>query len=368
MDNSSNNTNGKKRKSDELSSVDNSTSSAVPASGRMESITDVATHLHSLLQSKEKELAEREADFNRRVNLYEADHPSMGKDTDLLQLNVGGNCNIAVMRRTLTQFEDSVLAAQFSGRWDESMEKDRDGNIFIDQDPEQFLLLVNYLRLRMNNQSRQVPDKHLPKPTYSFCYMLEYYGLMPAVYPQSWIGNRDKFSCEEISYGTYVLSSTNNDGANDTEQVPILYRLGSFADAGVSEFTVEFEKGASGAVGWYNCVDNGRTFSKELNVAVNNSIYLNITERKIYGPNGVLQENMMIDNVQSTTKIICRHDGRQAYSVELKDDSPNPNCIATKTLVKSEHYSGSQYYRVLPMIKFKGKVTVSNLKYAIDEL
>ena len=166
------------------------------------------------------------------------------------------------------------------------MVKDRDGNIFIDQDPEQFLLLINYLRLRMNNQSRQVPDKHLPKPTYSFCYMLEYYGLMPAVYPQSWIGNRDKFSCEEISYGTYVLSSTNNDGANDTEQVPILFRFGAFADAGVSEFTVEFEKGTSGAVGWYNCVDNGSTFSKELNVAVSNSIYLNITERKIYGPGG----------------------------------------------------------------------------------
>ena len=38
--------------------------------------------------SKEKELAERE---DRRVNLYKADHPSMGEDTDLLQLNVGGN-------------------------------------------------------------------------------------------------------------------------------------------------------------------------------------------------------------------------------------------------------------------------------------
>ena len=80
----------------------------------------------------------------------------------------------SVLRRTLTQFEDSVLAAQFSGRWDDSMEKDRDGNMFVDQDPENFMLLINYLRLRMNNQARHVPQRHLPKPTYSFCYMLEY--------------------------------------------------------------------------------------------------------------------------------------------------------------------------------------------------
>ena len=94
-DSSSNNDNGrKKRTPDEL---------------LMSSITDMATHLQILLQSKEKELAEREADFDRRVNLYEADHPSMGDDNDWLHLNVGGNCSIAVMRRTLTQFEDSFL-------------------------------------------------------------------------------------------------------------------------------------------------------------------------------------------------------------------------------------------------------------------
>eukprot|EP00979_Chaetoceros_neogracilis_P008513 scaffold1895_cov222-Chaetoceros_neogracile.AAC.4 len=131
-------------------------------------ITGLTAQINSLLLSKEKELNKREADFDRRVSLYETDNPTMGNDTDIIQLNVGGSQNIAVLRRTLTQFEDSVLAATFSGRWDDSMEKDRDGNIFIDQDFNNFQQLLGYLRMRMNSPSKQVPEKHRPTPTYSF--------------------------------------------------------------------------------------------------------------------------------------------------------------------------------------------------------
>jgi len=111
-------------------------------------------------------LKEREADFSRRVKLFETTNPAMGSDNDILQLNVGGRTNIAVLRNLLTQFEGSMLEAKFSGRWDDSMEKDRDGNIFVDQDPENFMLLINYLRMRMNNQLKRVPSVHRPKPTY----------------------------------------------------------------------------------------------------------------------------------------------------------------------------------------------------------
>ena len=51
---------------------------------------------------------------------------------DVLHLNIGGNLT-AVLRRTLTSVEGSMLASRFSGRWDESLEKDRNGNFFIDQ-------------------------------------------------------------------------------------------------------------------------------------------------------------------------------------------------------------------------------------------
>ncbi|KAL7547219.1 hypothetical protein ACHAWF_010542 [Thalassiosira exigua] len=252
-----------------------------------DSIFDAAAHLHSLLQSKEKELKEREADFSRRVNNFESQNPTLGKDTDLIQLNVGGSTNIAVFRRTLTMFEDSLLAAKFSGRWDDSMEKDNDGNFFVDQDPEHFLALISYLRLRMNNHYRKIPAKHLPTPSYAFCSMLDYYNLMPGVYPQNWVGNQDVFTCEEISYGTMVLSSKQSDAVENGIElgVFVLHDFGLYKKSGLSEFTVVFEKGATGAVGWMECLDKGvdTTNTNPLAGTMSNCLYLNIKERKVYG-------------------------------------------------------------------------------------
>ena len=87
-----------KRKSSESSEGDASSLAAKKSRGAQsetsESITDAVTHLHNLLQTKEKELNEREADFDRRVKLYESTNPTMGSDTDILQLNVGGRGQI----------------------------------------------------------------------------------------------------------------------------------------------------------------------------------------------------------------------------------------------------------------------------------
>ena len=88
-------------------------SRAEDSASSSDNITDVVSHLHNLLQTKEKELKEREADFDRRVKSFESTHPSIGSDNDIIQLNVGGQTNIAVLRSTLTQFEDSMLAAKF---------------------------------------------------------------------------------------------------------------------------------------------------------------------------------------------------------------------------------------------------------------
>jgi len=41
-----------------------------------ESITDLASHLNTLLQTKEKALQEKEADFARRVKLFESENPN----------------------------------------------------------------------------------------------------------------------------------------------------------------------------------------------------------------------------------------------------------------------------------------------------
>jgi len=322
-----------------------------------DSITDILSHLHNLFQTKEKELKEREADFDRRVKAFESAHPTIGSNNDVIQLNVGGQTNISVLRATLTQFEDSMLAAKFSGRWDDSMEKDRDGNIFLDEDPEDFNILIKYLRLRAKNR---VGIR--PKATYAFCSMLEYYNLMPGIYGQTWVGKHDTFTCEEISYGTVSLSK--NLESHDEFAAVV------FSGLKLLEFTVEFEKGATGFVGWMNISPELRGMPNIYDIPCNNltgsydnSLFLNITERKAFGPKdnktdriNILGENLRINHIESATKVICRLGGasKRKYLIELADGTE-----FDATLTKSY---------VWPIISFSGKVIVSGLKYDIDEL
>ena len=89
-----------------------------------------------------------------------------------------------------------MLAARFSGRWDESLEKDRDGNFFIDQPIELFLPMINFLRSRACETPLMEPTKSPTLSTFvsstsmyeSFLRMVEYYGMTPGVYPtQVWL-------------------------------------------------------------------------------------------------------------------------------------------------------------------------------------
>ena len=103
-----------------------------------------------------------------------------------------------------------------------------------------------------------------------------------------------------------------------------------------------------------------------------NSIFLNVSERKIFGQNGVLRDNMSLDHTSSNIKIICSHDGYDGvdkYSVEVVDAKGN-TCGNTCTLTKSisNSTSTSMKSRIFPVIRFNGKVTVSNLMYAIGDL
>ncbi|KAL7573076.1 hypothetical protein ACA910_018762 [Epithemia clementina (nom. ined.)] len=97
------------------------------------------------LKKRAHDLDWREQDLNRREALLQQ---ALGGATpsDVLHLNVGGRTDICVLRRTLTCMDNSMLAAKFSGRWDDNLEKDRHGNIFIDADPDLFLQLLSFLR------------------------------------------------------------------------------------------------------------------------------------------------------------------------------------------------------------------------------
>ena len=109
------------------------------------------------------------------------------KPNDVLSLNVGGH-RIDVFRRTLCYVQNSMLAAKFSGRWDDSLERDSDGNIFIDQSPALFEALVGFFRACANSTPYGPPvcistfDPSLAADL-NFVRMVEYYGCTPVVYP-----------------------------------------------------------------------------------------------------------------------------------------------------------------------------------------
>lgn len=139
------------------------------------------------LDKRERWLDKRESSSSARrqsCTRQQLQQPSDADDaspTDVLHLNIGGCTNVAVMRQTLTLMPNSLLASQFSGRWDESLAKDRDGNFFLDTSPDLFLPLINFLRaksMETPHSSRVKP----PAPTEDFLRLLEYYNLTLAVY------------------------------------------------------------------------------------------------------------------------------------------------------------------------------------------
>jgi hypothetical protein len=80
-----------------------------------------------------------------------------------------------------------MLASRFSGRWDDSLEKDKSGNFFIDQPIHLFQPMIDYLRAR-NSETPLGPPVTSPEfetetQRRNFVRMVEYFGMTPGVYP-----------------------------------------------------------------------------------------------------------------------------------------------------------------------------------------
>lgn len=113
-----------------------------PASQLFRSITDqfsiienIQTVSEMATPSREQDLKERVVTLERQLKLLEGQLAQEEKRSDILYLNVGGSSNIAVQRSTLTHFQNSMLAERFCRRWDDSLDKDKDGNFFLDLAP-----------------------------------------------------------------------------------------------------------------------------------------------------------------------------------------------------------------------------------------
>lgn len=127
-------------------------------------------------------LAQRE----REVRELEDRVGSIIGEDDVLDINAGGTVH-SVARSTLCQAPGSALAALFSGRWDEGMQRDTAGRPFLDVDPCCFEHILCFLRLKRI----EGPEEPAPVPQVeahkreAFNMFLRYYGLFEYVYPSS---------------------------------------------------------------------------------------------------------------------------------------------------------------------------------------
>lgn len=155
------------------------------------------------LDEREAKLEEREEALRKAVEGVEHEKKLMAgrRPSDVIPLNIGGTrCH--VLRKTLCQYETSMLAAHFPGRWDNSIEKDADGFFFIDQPYELFIVLINFLRakaIEAPSSRAEVPAE--VKTSADFHRVVDYYGMTPFVYQQCFSLHRGQERTGEISSG-----------------------------------------------------------------------------------------------------------------------------------------------------------------------
>ncbi len=150
-------------------------------------VEDALSLLTETLRRREKELEAREEKLREAQEAFERERYDVYGDTtpsDVLHLNVGGKKTV-VLRRTLTTIPGSMLASRFSGRWDDSIETDKDGNFVIDQPFDLFEPLIDYLRNRSNGTEIYPMDspyfEHVQQR--NFYRLVDYYGLTHGIYP-----------------------------------------------------------------------------------------------------------------------------------------------------------------------------------------
>ena len=161
------------------------------------------------LDEREAKLQEREEALRKAIEGVEEEKKLMAgrSPRDIVPLNIGGS-RIHVLRKTLCLFESSMLAAQFSGRWDDNVEKDDDGFFFIDQPSELFMPLINFLRAKaIEAPAYPVSVPEAMKENKDFQRLVEYYGLTPGVFQHRFVHHLGAARALQICNGVEATAS-----------------------------------------------------------------------------------------------------------------------------------------------------------------
>eukprot|EP00985_Skeletonema_marinoi_P013559 scaffold6746_cov73-Skeletonema_marinoi.AAC.7 len=99
------------------------------------------------LDEDEKQLRDRLRDIDERKQQFAAENgiPDVSND-DIIGINAGGKI-IAAKRGVLCQLKGTRFEALFSGRWEQKLQRDSSGRIFLDVNPKAFRAIVDWLNM-----------------------------------------------------------------------------------------------------------------------------------------------------------------------------------------------------------------------------
>ena len=319
-----------------------------------EALKGASESLFSLLESQRKELEAWEADLSRREELLQT-AGNGALPGDILYLNVGGRTGIAVQRSTLTSIEKSVLSAKFSKNWEDGLDLDKDGNIFVDQNPDLFLTLVNYLRSRKNT-SPHGGVACSPPVSSDFDRMLQHYEAMLGVYPTEILPI--PVSTEEdaaaVTIRNYPDFSISTDGFRTFDLCSVGH------DRMVREFTITTGEFSELVVGW-------RDVDKVASSYVGNfffSVGLNVTKciEVFDGEEGPAISSLFGAENGVTIRIQQSTESPWSWSwTKLADEDNDKKSVATKGRFKN-----AQGYSI-PCISVKGTVKIIDIQYVCSK-
>jgi len=133
--------------------------------GNDESIT-LIQQFNQSMNKRLKVVREEEEKIRKEKEMMNAVVSANIKDDDIIEINVGYEMILGSKRSTLCLAEGSMFSNMFSGRWDDALTRDKEGRVFIDEDPELIKIIVNFLR-----------EKKREDPETEFFSLLNYFGL-----------------------------------------------------------------------------------------------------------------------------------------------------------------------------------------------
>jgi hypothetical protein len=134
---------------------------------------------YTTIQSIADEIQKEENQLIIDREKFEQEKKQMRSSTDkidVLQLNVGGEI-ITTTRQTLTKIPKSMLYLMFNGQWGHKLQRDQDGNIFLDFNRIIFRHLLDQLQAIDINTSIQLYPPFQPSLIKAFNKMIKKLGL-----------------------------------------------------------------------------------------------------------------------------------------------------------------------------------------------